>query len=66
MISFNPLWHTLIDKGIKKTQLCESAGISRATMAKMAKNEKIALDVVDRICKDLNCKISDIMEYVPD
>jgi putative transcriptional regulator len=65
-ISYNPLWKLLIDKSMKKKDLRALAHISMPTMAKMGKNEYIALEVIDRICKSLGCKISDVVEYVPD
>ena len=30
MVSYRPLWHTLVDRGLKKMQLVEMAGISTA------------------------------------
>lgn len=54
----------LIDKRINKTQLRKFTGISTSTLAKLSNNEKVSLDVIERICKALNCQPSDIMEYV--
>jgi DNA-binding Xre family transcriptional regulator len=42
------------------------SGISPATMAKLTKGENVTTDILIRICKALNCDISDIMEIVPD
>ena len=33
-ISYNGLWKLLIDKGMKKGDLCKRTGISSSTMAK--------------------------------
>ena len=62
-ISYNKLWKLLIDKDIKKTQLCEKAGISTNAMAKMGKNEVIKTETLLKICNTLNCKLDDILEY---
>ena len=35
-------------------------------MARMGKNEYVSLEIIERICKALDCDISDIIEYVPD
>ena len=35
MISYNPLWHTLINNGMNKGDLMEKTGISYGTMASM-------------------------------
>jgi DNA-binding Xre family transcriptional regulator len=66
MISYNPLWKKLIDLNKKKMDLLELADISRGTLAKMSKNETVNLAVIDRLCKKLDCGISDIIEYVPE
>lgn len=51
---------------MKKKDLCELAGISHASMAKLGKNENITTDVLLRVCSALHCDISDIMEIVDD
>ncbi len=47
-----------------KTDLAEAIGISTSTLAKMGKNEYVAMEVLDRICKYLDCNISDVVEHV--
>ncbi len=64
--NFNSLWKLLIDKGMKRTDLIKVVGISASTLAKMGKNEYVAMEVLDRICTYLNCEISDIVEHVKD
>ena len=66
MVSFNPLWHTLLDKGMKKLELCKAAGISTATLAKLGKNENVNIEMIDKICRALNCRIEDVVEILPD
>ena len=65
-ISYNKLWKLLIDKGINKTQLREMTKMSSSTMAKMVKNQPVALPVLTKICQELNCDIGDIMEVIPE
>lgn len=64
MISYNPLWITLIKRGKQKTDLYEIT--SSATVAKMSKNEPVSLRVVEQICLALNCNIEDAIEILPD
>ena len=62
-ISYNPLWVTLINKGIKKkTDLITLAGISSGTLAKMSKDQEVSMTVLLKICTALDCQIDDIME----
>lgn len=65
-ISYNKLWKLLIDKGIKKMELRELVGISNSTLAKLSKQEPVALTVLERICAALDCQPGDIIEYIPD
>lgn len=63
MISYNKLWHLLLEKKMKRTKLCETAGISSSTLAKLGKNEIVSIDVLERICDALSCDIGDIMSF---
>lgn len=63
MISYNKLWHLLVDMNLKKTQLCDKAGISSSTLAKLGKNEIVSIEVLERICDSLGCDIGDIMSF---
>ena len=61
-ISYNKLWEMLIDKDMNKGELCDRAKISKGTMAKMTNNEPVTLTVIEKICIELNCDISDVVE----
>ena len=63
-VSYKKLWKLLIDKDMKKKDLCAAAGISHASMAKLGKNENVTTDVLGKICKALNCNVDDIMEFI--
>ena len=65
-VSYKKLWKMLIDRDMLKKDLCVAAGISHASMAKLGKNENVTTDVLVKICKALQCDISDIMEIVND
>lgn len=62
MITYRPLWKTLIEKGINKTELRNMAGFSSGTLARMGKNQYIEMKHIDRICQVLHCEISDVIE----
>lgn len=66
MFTYKPLWKTLIDKNMTKTQLKEMIGISPSTLAIMGKNEYVAMSVLDRICNALDCSINDVIEHTND
>lgn len=64
-VSYNKFFKMLIDRKMKKKDICEQAGIATSTMAKMAKDENVSLDVLVRICRALNCTIDDILDILP-
>lgn len=65
-VSYNKLFKLLIDKQMKKGDLCISANISPSTFAKLAKGENVNTEILVKICRVLHCDFSDIMEMVPD
>lgn len=65
MISYKRLLKLLIDKDLTKKQLAEMAHCSQATIWKINRNEYLSLEVIDRICTALNCKIEDVIEIIP-
>ncbi len=62
--SYKKLWKLLIDRDMLKKDLRKAAGISTASMAKLGKGENVTTDVLVKICKALDCDISDIVEVV--
>lgn len=62
MVSYKPLWHTLLSLDLKKMDLVGRGVVSRATLAKMGKDEYVALEVIDRICSELGCPIEAVVE----
>lgn len=66
MVSYRPLWKTLIDKDIKKTQLMNMVGFSAGTLARLSKNQYVEMRHVDKICQVLNCDVSDVIEILKD
>ena len=63
-VSYKKLWKLLIDRDMKKKDLCEAAGISHASVAKLGKNENVTTDVLVKICTALKGDISDSMEII--
>ena len=63
--SYNPLWHLLIDRGIKKQELQKMSNVSAASIAKMGRCENVTMDVLLRICEALDVQLNEIVERVP-
>ena len=54
----------LESKGIKKIDLQRKIGVSPSTMANFSKNKYVAMSIIDKICKELECQPGDILSYV--
>lgn len=65
-VSYNKLFKLLIDKKMKKKELCALAGVSLSTMSKMGRGETVSMDVVGKICMTLDCSVDDILDFLPD
>lgn len=63
-ISYKKLWKMLIDKDMKKKDLCARAGISPASITKMGKNGHVTTAILQKICIALECQIGDIVEII--
>lgn len=63
-LSYNKLWKLLIDKGWTKSKLREESKISSSSMAKLTNGGNVTTEVLLKICRVLDCDISDIMEIV--
>lgn len=64
-VSYKRLWKLLIDKDMKKKELCAKAGISPSSLTKMGKNGHVTTEVQAKICGALDCTLDDIMEVIP-
>ena len=65
-VSYKKLWKMLIDKDLKKKDLEEQAKVSHYAVSKLYRGENVTVDVLERICKTLDCSMDDIMEFVSD
>lgn len=61
-VSYDKLWHLLIDRHRSKTQLVKEAKITTNAMAHLGKNEDVRVEVLVKICSALNCTLDDIIE----
>ncbi len=66
MISYRPLWKTLKDKNISQYKLINDYGIDNAQLHRLRHDMVLKTVTLDNLCRILDCRIEDIMEYVPD
>ena len=66
MIVFDKLWITMENKGVSTYRLREDCGIDSKTVRRLKANDNIESKTLNKLCAALDCKIEDIMEYIPD
>ena len=66
MISYAPFYKTLLSKGITEYHLIYKQGFSANTLHRMKHGKAISTKTLDTLCFILNCKVTDILEYVED
>ncbi len=62
-ISYNGLWKLLIDNNMNKTDLMNKVKLSSSTIAKMSKGEPVSMQVLEKICENLDCDFGDLVHY---
>jgi putative transcriptional regulator len=65
-ISYNKLFHLMIDKNMSNAQLKEKAGFSANIITRLKRNEYVSMESIEQICRVLECKVDDILEFVPE
>ena len=65
-ISYQPLWNTLKERGMRKEDLRISAGLTTSMVANMGKWKNISMATLVRICEALDCDITSVVELVCD
>ena len=65
-ISYQPLWDTLKERGMRIADLRLAAGLTTKMIANMGKGEHIRMKTLLRICGALNCDIADVIALEQD
>ena len=65
-VSYKKLFHLLIEKEMSNADLQREAGFSANIITRLKRNEYIKLQSIESICKALNCRVDDILDFVPE
>lgn len=66
MIIYDRLWKTMKKKNISQYTLIKKYGFSPGQLTRIKRNNNINSHTIDTLCKILECRVEDIMEYVDD
>jgi len=65
-VTYKKLFHMLIDRNMTAAELQKEAGYSANISTRMRRDEYVSLDSIEKICRVLNCKVDDIVEFLPE
>lgn len=65
-VTYKKLFHMLIDRNLTPAQLQQQAGYSANISTRLRRNTYISLESIEKICRVLDCKVDDIVEFVSD
>ena len=65
-VSYKKLFHLMIEKDISNVELQRRARFSGIILTRLKRNSYVSLESIETICKVLDCKVDDILEFVPD
>ncbi|MCF2554666.1 helix-turn-helix domain-containing protein [Faecalicatena contorta] len=66
MITFEPLWKSMKEKGISQYKLIKEYKISTGQLDRLRKNGNVSTYTLNQLCKILDCKLEDIAVYIKD
>lgn len=66
MISYEPLWNTLKEKGETTYTLITKHNIDRRTIYKLKHNESVTVLTLEKLCLALQCTVEDVLLISPD
>lgn len=66
MISYEPFYNTIKEKGISTYKLINQYGLSRSLLDRLKHDKPLTTVTIDDLCKILDCKVEDILIYKPD
>ena len=62
-VSYEKYFRMAKENGITTSRILEEANISANILTRMKRNEYISLESVEKICRALQCDISDILDF---
>lgn len=66
MISYAPLWETLKVKGMSQYRLIKEYGVDCGLLYRLRHDLYTTLYTVERLCRILDCRVEDVVEYIKD
>ena len=66
LVSYEPLWKTMAQKGITTYALINKYGINPRTIHNLKHNKSITMFTLEKLCSILECQAEGIVRFLPD
>lgn len=66
MITYEPLYKTMKEKGVSTYRLIKDFGVSRSLLDRLKHNKPISTVTLNDLCNILNCKVEDVILFIKD
>lgn len=66
MISYEPLYRTMKEKGVSTYRLVNEFGVSRSLLDRLKHNKPISTVTLNDLCGFLHCRVEDVLLYTED
>lgn len=66
MISYRRLWETMRKQGVTQYALINTYHISPGQITRLKRDESVSTHTIEMFCRILNCRVEQVMEYIPD
>ena len=66
MISYEPFYKTLKDRGFSTYKLIQQYGVSRSLLDRLKHDKPVSTVTLNDLCKILSCRVEDILVYRDD
>lgn len=66
MMTFAPLWRTMRARGVSQYALIKKYGVSPGQLTRLKRDESVSTHTVEQFCRILDCRVEDVLEYIPD
>ncbi len=66
MISYEPFYNTMKEKGVTTYKLINEFNVSRSLLDRLKHNKPITTVTINDLCRFLDCGVEGIIEYTKD
>lgn len=66
MIVYDRLWETMKKKGMSQYKLIRDYQISTGQIHRLRKNGNVSMHTLEMLCRILDCRLEEVMEYRKD